>query len=497
MPAVELSAVARVLGINVAFKDMRSGSALFLPQRIAIFAQGNAAATYGTTKRQITSAAEVASAENGGAGMGWGSPAHLIARELFPDNGDGIGTVGVDLYPLAAPGGGAATAAGTITPAGTQTRAASYRARCGGIQSDAFVVPAGATVADRVALVVAAVNATLAMPVIATNGTTNVGIAAKWAGLSGNDILVEIIAADPNAGTTWAIVQPTGGLVNPSLTAALAQVGNVWESMALSALNFDDTTVLNDFQTFGEGRWGETVRKPLVVFHGSTKSDATNRALTSARPTDRVNSLLPAIGSPNLPFVAAAAMLVRIARRANNNPAFSYGSLGCPTIIPGADSSQLNYTQRDVTVKAGCSTIEVEDGVVRISDVVTMYRPTGENPPAYRKVVNIVKLQSCIYNYDLKFRSAEWDGAPMIPDDQPTKNKDAKKPKIAKADADAITDALADAAIISNPKATKAATVVTLGTGGNPDRWDLDVPFQLSGNSDVKNVNLTFGFFFG
>lgn len=486
--SVDVSAVARVLGITTTFKDLRAGGVLFLPQRIAVFAQGNAAATYGTTKRRVFSAAEVGLVE------GWGSPAHLIMRELFPENGDGVGTIPVTLFPLAA-GGGAVAAAGTITPSGTVTKQAAYRVRVGGILSEAFVVPVGATVAARVALMVTAINAVLSMPVIAADGTTVLNLTAKWEGLSGNDLVVEVIG-DTTAGNVWGIVQPSGGLVNPSLAGALAQIGNVWESMALSALNYDDETALDAVQTFGEGRWGTLVKKPMLCFWGSRDDLATTTALTDSRPTDRVNSVLPNPGSPNLPFVNAAAQLVRIAKLANNNPPHDYGSQRCQTLIPGLDSEQWDYIQRDAAVKAGCSTIEVKDGVVNISDVVTMWRPTGEVPPAYRHVVNVVKLQQIIFNLDLIFASAEWDGAPMVPDDDVITNPTAKKPKMAKAAANQMLESLGMNAIISAVKLAKSRTTCVIDAQ-NPMRWNLGVTVQLSGNSNVKDINLMFGFYFG
>jgi phage tail sheath gpL-like len=105
---VDVSAVARVLGITTQFKDLRGGSVVFLPQRIALIGQGATASTYSLTKFQITSAAQA------GARYGYGSPIHLAARELFPSNGDGVGTIPVTVYPLDDDGSGVA-ATGDIT----------------------------------------------------------------------------------------------------------------------------------------------------------------------------------------------------------------------------------------------------------------------------------------------------------------------------------------------------------------------------------------------
>ena len=92
--AVPPSVVARVVGIEAIFKDLRAGNTLFLPQRAAIFGQGATASTYLTTKRQITSATEA------GTLYGFGSPIHLAALQLLPINGDGIGSIPLTIYPL-------------------------------------------------------------------------------------------------------------------------------------------------------------------------------------------------------------------------------------------------------------------------------------------------------------------------------------------------------------------------------------------------------------
>src|SRR5690606_4398220 len=120
---------------------------------------------------------------------------------------------------------------------------------------------------------------------------TAVSLAAKWKGASGNAIYVEVVGED--LGVTFAMTQPTGGLVNPDITAALALIGNVWESMVLNALDIDDSDALDVLQSVGEGRWGELVRKPFVAFTGNTATavaDAT--AVSELRRDDLVNAQL-------------------------------------------------------------------------------------------------------------------------------------------------------------------------------------------------------------
>ena len=487
--AVDLSAVARVVGIKTDFKDLRSGGALNLPQRIAVVGQGNSAATYDTTKRQVTSAQDAATL------YGFGSPIHLATLQLLPINGDGVGSVPVTIYPLE-DAGGAATAAGDITPSGTQTALASYVVRVNNITSQAFTIAASATVAVIVASITAAVNGSLNMPVNATDSTTKVDIAAKWGGASGNDLTIEVVGST-TAGTAFAVTQPTGGATNPDVQTALSQVGNVWETMFLNCMNVADTATLDIFSAFGEGRWGALVRKPTLAFVGNTIADVSAAVtIADARGTDRTNSQLVSPGSKDLPFVVAARQLSRIAVLANNNPPHDYGSQLCQGLTPGTDGQQWDYPERDQAVKAGSSTIEVRDNIVTVSDVVTFYHPTGDALPAYRYVVDIVKLQNIIFNYDVAFATAEWDGAPLIPDDQPTNNPSAKKPRTAIAVAAGITDGLALAAIISDGAFTKANTVAAINNS-NPKRLDLATTVKLSGNANIISVDLNFGFNFG
>ena len=491
---VDVSAVARVVGIDTKFKDLRAGRVTFLPQRIAVFAQGSTAVTYSTTKRQVTSAAEAGSV------YGFGSPAHLAVRELLPVNGDGVGSIPVTVYPLVDLGG-SVVAHGDIVPGGTATKATTFRVRIGGILSGQFTVAAGAVVAATViTAMIAAINGVLEMPFTASNGTTDVNLDAKWKGPSGNGILIEI--RGPNGedavlnGVTFGITQPTGGTGEPAITAALAQMGNVWETLVLNATG-QATAILDEFQTFGEGRWGELVRKPLIVFSGTnTAVVGTATTIPAARTTDRVNAQLVAPGSPNIPFVIAARQLARIAKLANNDPPHDYGSQKATGLIPGTDGQQWDYAARDLAVKAGSSTIEVRDGVINLSDIVTFYHPTGEEPPAYRYVVDIIKLQNTIFNFDLQFANDEWDGAPLIPDDQPTVNPSAKKPKMAVALAGAIVDSLGDHAIISDPATAKKSIVATIDSG-NPKRLNMTLTVQLSGNTNIVSLTLNFGFFFG
>ena len=491
MPGVDASAVARVVGISTTFKNLRAGNVVFLPQRVALVGQGTTAAqaTYSNDKAVVTSAFEV------GSTYGFGSPLHLAALKLLPTNGDGLGSIPLTVYPLDDDGSGVVST-GDITPSGTPSALASFKVSVNNILSEAFTIAVGDSVAVITAAMETAINAVLEMPIIAVDGTTVLDFTSKWKGASANDIQVEIVA-DDLAGNVFTITQPVGGTTNPDVQDALDQVGNVWETMMLNCMDVADTDTLDLYSTFGEGRWGALVRKPLIVFTGNTATTVANAiAVPDARKTDRTNAQLVAPASNDLPFVVAARQLARIAVVANNNPPVDYGSRDASGLTPGADGSQWNYTERDQAVKGGSSTIEVRDGVINLSDTITFYHPSGDPTPAYRYVVDIVKLQNIIFNTDLIFATPEWDGAPLIPDNQPTTNRSAKKPKMAVAAIASLVDSLGLNAIISDPETTKAS-IVSVINESNPKRLDTEYTVQLSGNSNIHDIGLNFGFFFG
>ena len=487
--AVDLTAVARVVGIETAFQDLRGGDVLFLPQRVAIVGQGSSISVYSTDKRTVTSALEV------GTLYGFGSPLHLAALQLLPVNGDGIGTIPLTVYPLNDDGGGAPSV-GDITPAGAATATGSYQVVINNIASVAFNIAVGDVVADMVTAITNAINAVVEMPVVAVDGTTQVDITSKWEGTSANDIVLTVVGPT-TLGVTFAFTQPVGGLVNPDVDTALTQFGNVWETMVLNCMDLADTASLDKYSVFGEGRWGALVRKPAIVFTGNTVAAvAAAVAVADVRVSDRVNAQLVSPGAVDLPFVVAARQLARIAVVANENPPHDYGSQLATGLTPGADGDQWTYTERDLAVKAGSSTVEVKDGVVSVSDVVTFYHPVNDPFPAYRYVVDVVKLMQIIFNLDLIFATPEWDGAPLIPDDQPTVNRSAKKPRTAVAAVATMLDSLGLNAIISDPDTAKESTLAEIDSG-NPKRLNLAVTVQLSGNTNIISVDLNFGFFFG
>jgi phage tail sheath gpL-like len=488
--AVDVNAVASVVGIESKFQQTGL-SGRFLPQKVGIVAQGTTGSGYPLIKKQVTSAFEAGNI------YGFGSPIHLAVSQLLPSNSDGVGNIPVIVYPLDDAGTGVA-ASGDITPSGAETEPHAYRVSINNILSEPFVVSPGDVVADITDAITTAVNSNINMPVTAIDATTEVVLTAKWKGASSDDLYIEVIPELPAGSTSFIITQPTGGLVNPDIQDALDLIGeNEWITMLLNCLNKSDTVTLGKYTTFGEGRWEPLVKKPLIVFTGdinATVDDATT--IPEARKTDRVNSQLVSPASVDLPFIVAARQLARIVVVAENNPPTGYNGQIADGLTPADDSLEWKYSQRDEAIKKGSSTITVENGQVVCGDIATFYHPDGMPIPAYRFVVNIVKLQNVTYNMDLIFSAPEWRDVPLIPDGQPTVNPKARTPGTARAEVAGLLDYLGEQAIISDPEDAKKKTVAAI-SGSNPNRLDVSVTFNLSGNTRVKSITQNFSYFLG
>jgi phage tail sheath gpL-like len=332
---------------------------------------------------------------------------------------------------------------------------------------------------------------------------------SKWKGASANRITIQILdslgelltsgTADAN-GVTFTITAMASGAGDPSVSSQLTAIGNVWETMVLNCLDPENTTAIDAYNTWGEGRWGTETHKPAIVFTGWTGfGDPTVVAATTipeARKTDRTNCQLVAPGSPDLPFMVAARQLAKIVKMANDHPAAGYGGQNCAGITPGLDSEVWLGTSRQLALDQGSSTVEVIDNVVQIGDVCTFYHPSGE--PAlqkrYKWVTSIVKLQQVAYNLALRFGSQEWASAPLIPNGQATTEVLAKTPQDATQEAQEIIKALGLKAVISDPDACIEATTADFDDS-NPDRINVDMTSILSGNTRVKDINHYWSFY--
>ena len=490
---VSATAVSRVCGVSVEYKNFNSGKAFMLPQRLAVIGQGNDDAVYGLDKFELEGNANAV-----GDRYGYGSPLHLAALQLFPQNGKGA-EFPVTVYPLAKVKTGVpAKGAIGVTLAASNEGASGNGAGTvyvGGVAAE-FAVKKGDKAEAILKTVKEAIDGVLNMP--AKTGDIAAGeipLTAKWSGESSNMITLEIAADVP--GATFTIKKFADGALDPDVNAALGKIGIVWETFILSCFDYKKEARLDAYQEFGENRWSALEKKPLLVCHGCTDVLAERTKITDERKNDAINFLVVSVGSRELPFVIAArALLNDIVTIANSNPAQGYKGL-LTGLHCGSDDVQENYMQRTLSVNKGSSTNIKNGNVAELNDIITFYHPANEGQfPSKRYVVDLVKLQNVVFNVRLIMEADELKGAPIVSDDTVTANVKAKQPKMIKTSFMNLADSLALQAIIQEPEFSKRNMSVKIDSN-NPKRINVRFPVKLSGNIEISDTDIYFGFYLG
>ena len=255
---VSKSAVSRVTGVEVTPKNFNTGNAAMLPQRLLIIGQGNDDVLYSTDKYECDgSAASVAER------YGYGSPLHLAAKQLFPTAG-AMATFPVSIIAVKKGENGFVAASGAVTVAGeSATAAAACVLSVGGLDVQVAVAK-GATAAQVAADIAAAVNAEQDRSVVASVEEATVTLTARWSGALGNRISLAWSGDAP--GLTVAVTAFADGAGVPAVDAALASVGEVWETFVLDTFDYkaadgSASPLLDVYQTWGEGRWSVLEKK--------------------------------------------------------------------------------------------------------------------------------------------------------------------------------------------------------------------------------------------
>ena len=489
--------VSRITGITVTPKNFNVGKAQMLPQQLVIIGQGNDDVQYSLDKYEVLgSAAEI------GERYGYGSPLHLACRQLFPTAG-AAATFPVYICPVKKTASGFAAAAGDILVSGDAATANAACVLCVGGIDIQISVTKGQTAAQVMADIVTAVNAVLERPVSAAmteSETPSVSLTARWSGALGNRISLSWSGDIP--GLTVALTAFAGGAGVPDISDALVQIGpNLWVTFILNTFDYknadgSESSLLDVYQTFGEGRWSWTEKMPCLVAHGSVDEYTVRTAVTDNRPNDYVNFLIESVGSPELPFVVAAKGLLSIITVADGNPAQGYAG-DLTGLKRGADSAQEGETVRNQSVKKGASTNITSGSVASLCDIITFYHPQGEgNFPARRYVVDAVKLMNIVYNLRLITEAPDVKAAPLLPDEQVTSNPTALQPKTFRTWFANLANSLGMNALISDVDFTVKNLEVKINSS-NSKRLDYKYPVKVSGNVEIVSGDLYFGQYVG
>jgi phage tail sheath gpL-like len=503
--AVGQERISRVIGYKIT-KGNFSESSPNLPQRIAIIGEANTANQSGLsadTKHTITSA------QQAGQLFGFGSPLYHQARIYFPQSGDGIGGIPVDVYPQEA-AGGASSRILSIAITGTATANATHYVKIAGrtnVDGQYYEVniASGDTNTAIGAKINDAINAVLGAPVTSTldSPPSTVIAETKWQGLTAQDVTIEMDTNNNAAGITYVVTETQAATGTPSITGALNAFANIWYTFVSSCYG-TVSAVMTSLESFNgiadpnspTGRYAGIIMKPCVALIGSTESNVTTLgSLTDARKLQMTIAICPAPNSKGLPCEAAANYGLLAARCAQDTPHLDIQGRYLPDMpTPDSIGDMASYTNRDMLVKKGCSTVDLVAGLYQVQDFVTTYHPDGELPPQFRYVRNLQLDFNVRYGYYLLELINVVDHTIANDADVVTATS-IVKPKQWKQVLQAYFADLSKRALIADPDFSADSLLVNISTV-NPDRLETFFRYKRTGCVRIASTTAEAGFNF-
>jgi len=193
---------------------------------------------------------------------------------------------------------------------------------------------------------------------------------------------------------------------------------------------------------------------------------------------------------------AAANMALLFGRVAQDNPNLDVSGMSyvdMPT--PLAIGSMADYENRDLFVKAGCSTVDLVGGKYKIMDFVTTYHPVGELPPQYRYCRNLMidwNIRFGIYLLEL----IHVVGHSISADGDIVNANNVIKPKEWNQLVRSFATSLGKRGIIVDVPFMEESIEVNIGTS-NPDRLETFFKYKRSGFARISSTTAEAGFNFG
>lgn len=497
--AVDQGRISKVVGYKLTTGDFSPKSSN-LPQRIAILAEANTANQSGLD----ISGTEITSAQEAGEKYGFGSPIHIIMRILRSNYGANVGGIPTVVFPQAEANGATAKKI-RVTPSGTATKSGTHYLKIAGrrgLDGDfyAFSVAEGDTADDITSKMADAVNNVLGCPVSAVDFSYHADLTAKWKGKTSDDLVIEVDTNGDSLGMTYTVTTQTSGNGTPSVSAALNQFANTWNTIVVNS--YTDTTVLDTLEQFNgipdktnpTGRYRGIVMKPFIALTGSVAEDPSS--VTDARKNQVTIAICPAPLSSGLPMEAAANMAAMFALTAQNTPELDVSGNYYPDMpAPAEIGAMSDYESRDAIVKKGCSTVELVSGQFKIVDFVTTYHKVGENPPQFRYCRNLMLDFNVRYGYYLLEQAFVVDHV-IANDNDVVRSSKVVKPKQWKQILQSYAVDLVSRGLLVDAQFMQNSLQVGISTT-NPDRLETFFRYKRSGVARITATTAEAGFNFG
>lgn len=417
---------------------------------------------------------------------GAGSMLALMASAYI--NSDDFGEV---WYLPLSDAAGAVAASGTITVAGTPTAAGVISLYVAGTSDPNTIVSVPVSTTDTpttiAANIVAAIAANTNLPVTAVAAAGVVTVTAKNKGLCGNDIDLRLNyggsaagQATP-AGITVTIVGMAGGATNPTLTTALANLGDM--PFDFIVCGYNDSVTLDTLKAFlndQSGRWSWSSQEYghcFAAFRGTVSSQTT---LGTAR-NNQHESILGFNDSPSPSWIWAADYAGAAAVSLRADPGRPLQTLTLSTVLAPPLQSRFNLSERNTLLYDGISTFTVgQDGTVALENVITTYQLNsfGQPDDSYLEIETmfllmfVLRALSSLVTSKYSRMKLAADGTRFAP------GSAIVTPSVIKADLIALYQQLEYAGYVQNSAAFAQALIVQKNAT-NPNRVDVLWPGTL------------------
>jgi phage tail sheath gpL-like len=498
--ALSSDLISKIVGYKLTKGDFRESSPN-LPIKILVLGEANTA-NQGSLSTDLT---EVTTAQRAGELYGFGSPIYSAMRILRPVTSEGVGGIPTIVAAQAEPGGATSKIMqiGIVGVAnGNGTHFVKVAGR-NGIDGEFYAINIveGDTANEISTKIEDAVNGILGAPVTASTTGYDVDLETKWAGLTADELDVQIDTGDDSLDITYSVSTTQNGSGTPSISAALTGIGSEWIPIVVNTYG-TESTILTTLEQFNgkpdpntpTGRYAGTIFKPFIAVTGSTADDPSS--VTDSRADDVTIAIAPAPNSKGFHFEAAANATYLLAIQAQNRPHLDISGQSYPDMPTPVDIGSMDdYVNRNAIVKKGCSTVQKKSGQYEVADFVTTYHPAGENPPQFRYVRALIQDFNIYYGYFLLEQINVVDHS-IANDADLVDAVDVIKPKQWLAIIDAYAEELALRSLIADPAFMQNSIQVGISET-NPDRFETFFKYKRTGYVRLASTTVQAGFNFG
>lgn len=381
---------------------------------------------------------------------------------------------------------GSVAATGSITFAGSPSETGVLYLYVAG-QRIALTVVAQDTAAAIATALAALINGKASLPVTATAVDAVVTVTAKNKGLAGNEIDLRLNylgtagGESTPAGITVTITTMAGGLTNPTLDTALANLGDQPFDFIVSP--YTDTASLNalrDLLGDKNGRWSYASQLYGHVFAAQRGTLATLATAGNAR-NNQHETILGFDDSPSPAWIWAADLAGTAAVALRADPGRPLQTLTLSTALAPPLASRFELGERNTLLWDGISTFTVQsDGTVALENVITTYQKNafGSSDDSYLEVetlfllMYVLRAQRALVTSKYARVKLAADGTRFAP------GSAIVTPKIIKADLIAQYQELEYAGFVQDAEAF-ARELIVEKNGSNPNRVDVLWPGTL------------------